>query len=501
VSRPRADRPGDRPGATPAEAGDAVEPGERRPAAAGPAHPEAVGPGERPGQAGGRVALGRESDSAIRTGESGLGQSDRAEAERGREAGSLQDAEEELEPDEFVVAEPADGVGGACAAEAGAGRWLPDAEGAGRGNAGPAGENGPRTERVTVEARAHGWRLDHYLARLHPNFSRAQFQREIETGEIVVNGLPAKAARRLHVNDIVQFHLPRDPDRTVIPEDLPLEVLFEDAHLVVLNKSANMVVHPGRGHQRGTLVGALQFHFDRLSDVAGADRPGIVHRLDRDTTGVIVVAKDNQVHARLAEQFEQREVQKQYVALAWGVFDRDSDWVETHLRVNPREREKMMVCEPGDNTRVATTYYEVMERFYDFTWVRLHPRTGRTHQLRVHLQHLGHPIVADRLYGGRPDLRLSQLGSRRDSLPAVPRRSPARLSPPDVSDPGEGPADGDEGAHAGTAPADPDVLICRQALHAQRLSFRHPVSQAPLTFEAPLPDDMARTLAALRATR
>ncbi|MFM8220093.1 MAG: pseudouridine synthase, partial [Planctomycetaceae bacterium] len=150
-------------------------------------------------------------------------------------------------------------------------------------------------ERVTVEARAHGWRLDHYLTRLYPNYSRAQFQREIETGSIVVNGLSAKASRRLHVNDIVQFQLPRQPDRSVVPENLPLEVLFEDAHLVVLNKAANMVVHPGRGHQRGTLVGALQYHFDRLSDVAGADRPGIVHRLDRDTTGIMVVAKDNQV--------------------------------------------------------------------------------------------------------------------------------------------------------------------------------------------------------------
>ena len=341
---------------------------------------------------------------------------------------------------------------------------------------------------VTVEARAHGWRVDHFLSRLWPNYSRALFQKAIEQQGVLVNGLPVKASRKLRVNDLVSVRLPALPDRSITPEELPLHILFEDEHLVVINKPAGMITHPGRGNPTGTLAAALQFHFDQLSDMAGEDRPGIVHRLDRDTTGVIVVAKDNQVHHRLAEQFERREVQKQYVALAWGVFDRDSDWIETHLRVNPREREKMMVCDPGENTRVATTFYEVLERFYDFTWVRLHPKTGRTHQLRVHLQHLGHPIVADRMYGGRAELRLSQLGLRRDKLPPVSR--PAKL-----------PTREDEDAGNEPVPVDPDVLICRQALHAQRLSFRHPVSQQPLTFEAPLPDDMARTLTALRATR
>jgi len=348
---------------------------------------------------------------------------------------------------------------------------------------------------VTVEARAHGWRVDHFLSRLWPNYSRALFQKAIEQQGVLVNGLAVKASRRLRVNDLVSVRLPSLPDRSIIPEEHPLDVLFEDQHLVVINKPAGMITHPGRGNPRGTLAAALQFHFDQLSDMAGEDRPGIVHRLDRDTTGVIVVAKDNQVHHRLAEQFERREVQKQYVALAWGVFDRDGDWIETHLRVNPREREKMMVCPPGENTRVATTFYEVLERFYDFTWVRLHPKTGRTHQLRVHLQHLGHPIVADRMYGGRSELRRSQLGLRRDKLPPVPR--PARAPTDDeAAAAGEADAAPDE-----RVPVDPDVLICRQALHAQRLSFRHPVSQEPLTFEAPLPEDMARTLTALRETR
>jgi 23S rRNA pseudouridine1911/1915/1917 synthase len=328
---------------------------------------------------------------------------------------------------------------------------------------------------LTVESRAHGWRVDHYLSRLFPNYSRALFQKAIDQQAVLVNGLPVKASRRLRVNDRLSVQLPTTPDSTLPAEDLPLEILFEDESLVVLNKAAGMITHPGKGNYRGTLAGALQFHFDGLSDVAGALRPGIVHRLDRDTSGVLVVAKDNQVHHRLSGQFERREVVKEYRAIAWGIIDRDSDLIDTHVRVNPQAREKMMVCEAGGNARQAVTFYEVLERFYDFTYLRLFPKTGRTHQLRVHLRHLGHPIVADRLYGGRAALARSYLN------PAQPTRRDSR-KPPEIVD-------------------DADVLIRRQALHAFRLSFRHPVSGAQMDFEAPLPADMENTLAALRNTK
>ncbi len=338
---------------------------------------------------------------------------------------------------------------------------------------------------LTVEARAHGWRVDHYLSRLYPNYSRALFQKAIEQHAVQVNGLPVKSSRRLHVNDLLSVRLPALPDQSVAPEEHPLDVLFEDDHLVVINKAAGMITHPGKGHYTGTLAAALQFHFDRLSDVAGEDRPGIVHRLDRDTSGVIIVAKDNQVHHKLSEQFERREVRKQYVALAWGVVDRDSDWIETFIRVNPREREKMMACEPTVHGRPASTFFEVIERFYDFTWIRLFPKTGRTHQLRVHLKHLGHPIVADKLYGGRDELRRSYLAKRGSGkvsrfVPEAPA-APSGNSAEGVVDPA-------------------DVLISRQALHAQMITFRHPVTNDTMSFEAPLPTDMARTLAALRET-
>jgi 23S rRNA pseudouridine1911/1915/1917 synthase len=328
----------------------------------------------------------------------------------------------------------------------------------------PPGDPTQETIHLTVEARAHGWRVDHYLSRLYPNFSRGAFQRAIDEEAVRVNGLVVKTSRRLRVNDAIEFSLPPEPDNTVVPEDIPLDVMYDDEHLVVINKQANMIVHPGRGNYRGTLTGALQFHFDKLSDVAGKYRAGIVHRLDRDTSGVLVVAKDNTVHGHLSKQFEERTVEKEYRALVWGEMGFDRDYLETHVRVSLRNRERMMVCPPGTNSRHAATYYEVLERHRGFTWMRLCPQTGRTHQLRVHMHHLEHPIVADKLYEGRTMLKKSDL------VENVP-------------------------------PEEDEVYIQRQALHALKLSFEHPVTHERLEFEAPLPADIERALAAVRQYR
>lgn len=326
----------------------------------------------------------------------------------------------------------------------------------------PEGSDGPL--KVVVEARAHGWRIDHYLTRLHPNFSRAAFQRVIDDKGVLVNGLPVKIARRLRVNDCVEFRLPEIPDRTLPPEDIPLNILYDDDSLIVINKAANMIVHPGRGNYLGTLAGALQFHFDKLSDVAGKHRAGIVHRLDRDTSGVLVVAKDNTVHAHLSSQFEQRTVDKEYRAIVWGEVSFDRDFIETHVRVSQRNRERMMVCPESGNSRFAATFYEVLERYNGFSFMRLCPQTGRTHQLRVHMHHLGHPVVADRLYEGHAALWMSDLI---ENLP-------------DEED---------------------EILIQRQALHAFRLCFDHPVTGKRLEFEAPLPEDFMKALTAIRTHR
>jgi 23S rRNA pseudouridine1911/1915/1917 synthase len=233
-----------------------------------------------------------------------------------------------------------------------------------------------------------------------------------------------------------------------------------------------MVTHPGKANFTGTLAAAVQYHFDQLSSVAGQLRPGIVHRLDRDTTGVIVIAKTNQVHDRLTRQFEQRVVKKEYRAIVRGSLPAEQDYIRTWIRIHPKVREKMLVCPPEDeHGKEAITQYRVLERFRGYTYVQLLPETGRTHQLRVHMQHLKCPIVADKLYAGQHCLRLSDLTGS--------------LSP---------------SGHATTSQAD-DTLISRQALHAFRLQLRHPVTEAILQFEAPLPDDLQRTLEALRTHR
>ncbi len=324
---------------------------------------------------------------------------------------------------------------------------------------------------VTVEARAHGWRLDHYLGRLFPNHSRAQLQRIIDSGGVLLNGLVHKASRRLRVNDRLQVRLVAAERPGIEPENLPVGILYEDDSLVVVNKPAGMVVHPGRGSSRGTLAAALQFHFDQLSDVAGRHRPGIVHRLDRDTTGVILIAKDNQVHQKIAAQFERREVQKEYHAIVRGCPQLDADYIRTWMTTHPKVRERMMVCPRGGDAREAVTFYRTAERFGRYSLMELHPRTGRTHQLRVHMLHLGHPIIADRLYLGVGELRLSDLrGDTRQSAASV-------VSTPVSTD---------------------RQLIARQALHAFGLTIRHPVSGESMRFEAPWPEDFRQTVEALR---
>jgi len=317
----------------------------------------------------------------------------------------------------------------------------------------------------TVKARMVGKRIDAYLSSRYPDYSRSVMQKVIDADAVLVNGRPVKASYKVRLDDTIRVWLPELCDEAPAAEDIPIEVIFEDAAFTLVNKPADMVVHPAKGHRTGTLVNALQFRYDALSTVGGALRPGIVHRLDRDTTGLLLVAKDDQAHRKLAAQFEQRTIRKEYLALVSGTPERDSDYVERPIGFHPASREKMAIRNLEDGGKEAVTYYEVLERFRGFALVLCKPQTGRTHQIRVHLAHVGLPVIADKAYSGRARLTLADLAGPTDS--------------PDPS----------------------PVLIARQALHAHTLRLTHPLSGEALEFTAPLPEDMVRTLAALREHR
>jgi 23S rRNA pseudouridine1911/1915/1917 synthase len=308
-------------------------------------------------------------------------------------------------------------------------------------------------------------RLDQYLVIRMQDRSRADVQRLIDGGHVKLNGGKAKASHKVRPGDVLDVSIPLEFDPGLVPEEIPLTVLYEDEFMVVLDKQANLIVHPGRGkgNWHGTLTNALQFHFQKLSGVGGRARPGIVHRLDRDTTGVIVVAKDDPAHRNLALQFEQRKTEKEYFAIVYGEPDRDHDYVDKKIGFHPHQREKMAIRESDANAREAITFYDVLERFRGYALLLCKPKTGRTHQIRVHLASIGLPIVADKLYSGRNALALGELA-------------------PESEDPEE-------------------TLIGRQALHARRLRIKHPRIHEWMEIEAPLPADMERTVAALRRLR
>jgi len=335
------------------------------------------------------------------------------------------------------------------------------------------GENLPAYARnrdpveLLVRVKIEGMRLDQYLQVFFNDWSRSELQRAIISKNVLLNGKPTKASYKVRNDDKIHVQLPAPINDVIVPEDIPLEVLYEDEVLAVINKPPNMVVHPARGHWTGTLVNALAHRFgDELSKGNGNFRLGIVHRLDRDTSGAILIAKADGIHNLLSSQFEKRTVFKEYIAIAVGELDRDSDYVEASLKQHPTEREKQCVARDPDDpdAKPAMSYYEVLERFRGYTLVKVQPKTGRTHQIRLHLLHVGCPVLADKAYGGRCDFKKSDI---------VP----------------------------GTAKADDEVYLSRQALHAFRLRFRHPIKTTMIEIEAPLPADMRAGLEALRTHR
>jgi len=316
---------------------------------------------------------------------------------------------------------------------------------------------------LVVDPSQEGWRLDVFLVHHFPGYSRVHLRRVIAAGGVRVGNQGGKPSYRLHAGQRVSVVLPEIPREAPLPENIPLDILYEDDWLAVVNKPPGMVVHPARGHWSGTLASALQYHFGgRLSAVGGPRRPGIVHRLDRDTSGAILVAKNDLAHSRLSTQFERRTIEKEYFALVCGNPEVDRDLIDCRIGLHPQQRQKMAIRRDESASRSAETFFEVLERFDGFAALRIVPKTGRTHQIRVHLNHIGCPVLCDRQYGGR--LRITRGEIRRD-------------------------------------PSDALVLLDRQALHARRLKFAHPDTGEPLEVEAPLPTDMDAVLAELRAYR
>jgi len=308
-------------------------------------------------------------------------------------------------------------------------------------------------------------RLDKYLVDRIPFLSRTSLQNLIHEKAVTVNGRVPKPSTKLHKGDVVVAVLPPPPSNEIPGENIPLAVLFEDDDLIVINKQANILVHPARAHKSGTVINALAWHFQHstsgsLSSVGKEfARPGVVHRLDRHTTGVMVAAKSDTAHWRLGKQFENRSTDKRYLALVHGKMEPLADVIDLPLGQHPREKEKYAVRWDALG-KPSVTVYRVREIYESHSLVELELKTGRTHQIRVHLSHIGYPIVGDDMYGGKP-LRV--------------------------------------GDAAGWKQPDADrIVINRQALHAAMLKFTHPISNKPVTFEAPLPFDMREAIELLR---
>ena len=311
-----------------------------------------------------------------------------------------------------------------------------------------------RTEIFTVEQSLPSERLDIFLRTKFPAVSRGAMQRLIEQGHIRVDGKSVKPTHSPRAGEKIEIHFPEPKPAAAQPEEIPLDILFEDKSLLVVNKPAGLVVHPAAGHEEHTLVNALLHHCaGSLSGIGGVARPGIVHRLDKETSGCLVVAKNDETHIALSKQFADRVVKKVYHAIVCGEVPRETGEIHAAIARHPTHRKRMAVHDDDDG-RAAHTSYRVLEKLKCATYVEVQIHTGRTHQIRVHFQHLGHPVVGDDTYGATKNKRLKELANY-----AAPR-----------------------------------VL-----LHAKELSFVHPRTQKTLKFSAPLPDDFKQALKLLRA--
>ncbi len=316
---------------------------------------------------------------------------------------------------------------------------------------------------MIIPPQVHEQRLDVFLARRLKSQSRSALKKLIDSGGVWIDGKTAKPHHKVHGGQVIKFQAVERAPQKIEPEDIPLDIFFEDDHLLVINKPAGMMVHPASGIYTGTLVNALLHHSRALSGVGGEQRAGIVHRLDKDTTGLLMVAKTDQAHRRLAEQLAQRTVRREYRAIVWGRFPAKRGSIDSPIGRSRGDRKKMAVRLVEG--RKAVTHYHIEKEFGICSYMALKLETGRTHQIRVHLAHLGHPVLGDPKYGGRTK-RLSGLSTA------------ARATGQELLE-----------------------VMPRQALHAKVLGFTHPITETFMQFESDLPADMERALEVLRKTK
>jgi len=309
----------------------------------------------------------------------------------------------------------------------------------------------------TVTERHVGKRLDIFIAHYEPHISRSRIQAMIREGLVLVNGKPEKRRYKVKLSERITFDMPEKPLHEVLPEAMPLHVIYEDHHIIVLNKPPGLVVHPAPGNYTGTLVNALLYHYGSLPSSesedkgSGRERAGIVHRLDKDTSGVMVVARTQQALRSLSAQFKSRVVKKKYLALVDGVIKKGSATIDASIGRHVKERKKISVH--THSPREAVTSFIVKERFRKATLVEVEIKTGRTHQIRVHMAYIGHAVLGDRVYGGHKVVKVGE------------------------------------------------IEITRQMLHAESLSLLHPETGHPMTFSAPPPQDMSETIMKLRTIK
>lgn len=327
-------------------------------------------------------------------------------------------------------------------------------------------EDRPRMQ-LSIRRRVPGSRLDKYLHGRFPKVSRTTIQRLIKQGDILVNSRPTKNSYEMEGGDVIDITFPPPPAYDVAPENIPLNVIYEDDFVLALNKPAGIICHPASRTQGGTIANALAYYCKNLSKGGDPFRPGIVHRLDKNTTGIMIIAKTDEAHWRLALQFENRTTQKVYLAVVHGNPEFDEDVIDVPIGQHPVVHDRYVATGFAERLggkfekklfKSAVTRYRVLKRFQAFSLIELHPRTGRTHQLRIHMSHIKHPIAGDPFYGGR------------------------HLSLRDVT--GQ-PADSSE------------PRFTRQMLHAHKLVVQHPIHQTPLELMAPPPPDMAELIALL----